>query len=324
MVARCSTLPPFLRKIDPSAAGNGVYTEAIFAHSDGLGSAHSIWWHPAVPLAESTVILFVPGNPGLAAFYTEYLSELHSRSPDLAILAHSHLAHTPKVVDQPVFTNPSSVGLPAQLKSVIEALDAIKQTLQPKNIVLVGHSMGGWLCLQILKARPEEVSGAFLLFPSLCNMAVTPNGRKLSYFFRPPIPLTAALFSPLLRILPNFVYKAIYRNWPAPQLSVLRDLLRSPTAIYACLTLADEEMKTITALDEGLINEHQHKLWLYFAEHDDWVGDSKEEIIRMFHPDHEAVRVVRGEADIPHAFCINHGKSVAQQSLIWLQEGGFL
>jgi len=156
MVARCSMLPPFLRKIDPSAADNGEYTEAIFTHSDGLGSAHSIWWHPAVPLVESTVIIFVPGNPGLAAFYTEYLSELHSRSPNLAILAHSHLAHTSKVIDQSVFTNPSSVGLPAQLKSAIEALDAVKQTLQPKNIVLVGHSMGGWLCLQV---RP---SGIFL------------------------------------------------------------------------------------------------------------------------------------------------------------------
>jgi len=154
-------------------------------------------------------------------------------------------------------------------------------------------------------------------------MAVTPNGRKLSVsslkgpkphyeaksldqrFFRPPIPLTAAILSPLLRILPNFVYTAIYRNWPAPQLNALRELLRSPTAIYACLTLGDEEMKTITGLDEGLMNELQHKLWLYFAEHDDWVGDSREEIIKTFHPDHEAVRVIRGEADIPHAFCIS-------------------
>ena len=58
------------------------------------------------------------------------------------------------------------------------------------------------------------------------------------------------------------------------------------------------------ALDEDLLREHQHKIWLYFAKHDDWVGDSREEITRVFHPDHEAVRVVHGGADIPHAFCI--------------------
>ena len=111
--------------------------------------------------------------------------------------------------------------------------------------------------------------------------------------------------SPLLRILPNFAYTATFRDWPASQINVLRDLIRSPTAIYACLTLADEEMRTITNLDEGLMNEHQHKLWLYFAEHDDWVGDSREEVIRTFHPDYEVVRIVHGEADIPHAFCIS-------------------
>ena len=132
-------------------------------------------------------------------------------------------------------------------------------------------------------------------------------------FFRPPLPLIAALLSPLLRILPNFVYTTIYRNWPVPQLNVLRSLLRSPTAIYACLTLADEEMKTIVGLDEGLMNEQQHKLWLYFAQYDDWVGESREDIIKTFHPDHEAVRVVHGEADVPHAFCIS-------ESGVWLAE----
>lgn len=160
MDARYSRLPPFLRRLDPSTAGDRAYIEASFTHSDGLGTAHSIWWHPALPLAESTIILFVPGNPGLAAFYTEYLSELHSRSPSLGILAHSHLAHTPGVIDQSVFTNPGSVGLPTQLKSAIEALDAVEQTLRPKHIVLVGHSLGGWLCLQV---RPPDTIHCMVL-----------------------------------------------------------------------------------------------------------------------------------------------------------------
>lgn len=152
-------------------------------------------------------------------------------------------------------------------------------------------------------------------------MVETPNGQKLSVsssggycteakfsnqrFFRSPMPLAAALFSPLLRIIPNFVFATIYRSWPELQLKALRDLLRSPTTIYACLTLADEEMRTIRALDERLLRDHQHKLWLYFAERDDWVGNGREEIIKVFRPDHEALRVVHGEADIPHAFCIS-------------------
>ena len=154
------------------------------------------------------------------------------------------------------------------------------------------------------KALCELIRG-----PNVHSKAKVSNQR----FFRPPIPLIAALLSPLLRILPGSAYAAVYRDWPVPQLSVLRDLLLSPAAIYACLTLADEEMKTIKGLDEGLIDEQQHKLWLYFAEYDDWVGDSKEVIIETFHPDHKAVRVVQGEADIPHAFCIS-------ESGVWLAE----
>lgn len=188
--------------------------------------------------------------------------------------------------------------------------------------------------------KREEVICELIQGPQLCDKAKLSNQR----FFHPPIPLIAALLSPLLRILPNFVYTAIYHDWPVPQLDVLRDLLRSPAAIYACLTLANDEMKTITGLDEGLMNEHQHKLWLYFAEYDDWVGESREDIIKTFHPNHGAVRVVHGKADVPHAFCISesgvwlavsymvnilfgtedHGKTIAQQSFIWLREGGFL
>ena len=61
----------------------------------------------------------------------------------------------------------------------------------------------------------------------------------------------------------------------------------------------------ITTLGEELLREHQDKLWLYFAESDDWVGESREEIVRAFRSDHEPIHVVHGEADIPHEFCIS-------------------
>lgn len=165
-------------------------------------------------------------------------------------------------------------------------------------------------------AKRQETICELIQGPKFHGNAKLPNQP----FFRPPMPFVAALFSPLLRILPNFVFTAIYHNWPAPQLNVLRGLLRSPTAIYACLTLADEEMKTIMGLEEELMNKHQHKLWLYFAEHDDWVGDSREVITKAFHPDHEAARIVRGEADIPHAFCISKSGSACRVSRILSSE----
>ena len=166
--------------------------------------------------------------------------------------------------------------------------------------------------VQMVKARSEDISAAFLLFPSLCNMGGTPKGDILSVgqprnpisndeaklssqpFFRGPMPKVASVFSPLSRLLPGFAYGLILPDWPEPQRNILRDLLQSPPAVRACLALANEGMKEIEALDEELTREQQHKLWLYFGRKDGWVGEKNENsIIETLHPDHKADRVAR-------------------------------
>ena len=123
------------------------------------------------------------GNPGLLGFYVPFLSAIWKGSaPGLAILAHSHIGHTPGI--EPVTSrkrSASTVGLHAQIQTIIEVLDDIVVTFGTgTKVVLVGHSVGSWLTLQVLKARPNAVSGTFLLFPTITNIADTPNGRILS------------------------------------------------------------------------------------------------------------------------------------------------
>jgi hypothetical protein len=68
--------------------------------------------------------------------------------------------------------------------------------------------------------------------------------------------------------------------------------------------MAHDEMKTIRSLDVDLLNDS--KVAIYFAEKDDWVGKQREVIIRSIHSgnDHK-VKIIHGEKDIPHAFCIS-------------------
>jgi alpha/beta superfamily hydrolase len=92
----------------------------------------------------------------------------------LVILAHSHLGHTPGI-------QASHTGLDFQVQSAIEAFDALKSFYTPSaKIVLVGHSVGSWVCTQVLKARPSDTTDAFFLFPTIAQIRSTPNGRKLS------------------------------------------------------------------------------------------------------------------------------------------------
>lgn len=59
---------------------------------------------------------------------------------------------------------------------------AIRSAFGPSpKIVFAAHSVGSWLVLQALKNLPSsEISGTFLLFPTICNIGNTPNGRRLS------------------------------------------------------------------------------------------------------------------------------------------------
>jgi pimeloyl-ACP methyl ester carboxylesterase len=146
-------LPPFLRSLSANAAGllpaGDNYSHAVFHHSEYLGSAHAIWWSSELSIEDSTVILFIPGNPGLCSFYISFLSEIHAKASNVAILAHSHLGHTPATINEAIFCNPHMITLESQVKSAIEAFDAIQYSLRPKRVVLISHSIGGWIAMQV-------------------------------------------------------------------------------------------------------------------------------------------------------------------------------
>lgn len=66
--------------------------------------------------------------------------------------------------------------------------------------------------------------------------------------------------------------------------------------------MAHDEMRTITELDVSLLKQHSAKLWVYYAEKDDWVGGEREKFIQSLGSD--PVRVIHCKHGVPHAFCI--------------------
>lgn len=69
--------------------------------------------------------------------------------------------------------------------------------------------------------------------------------------------------------------------------------------------MAHDEMNTIKELDVELLRYHQRHINFYFAEKDDWVGEQREVVLSAIDADPGSVKVVHGEKDIPHAFCIS-------------------
>jgi Lipid-droplet associated hydrolase len=67
--------------------------------------------------------------------------------------------------------------------------------------------------------------------------------------------------------------------------------------------MARDEMRTISAPDASFLTQHSSKLWLYYAEKDDWVGKEREAIIELLGESTD-VKIVHDKQGVPHAFCI--------------------
>ncbi|KAK2461623.1 hypothetical protein APHAL10511_006086 [Amanita phalloides] len=312
-------LPPFLQLRTTSTES---FYDAVFEHSSPVGAIRALWWSAAcVGAVPSTVLLFLPGNPGILDFYTPFLGALHvkDKSGTLAIMAHSHIGHSPEL-DYQHSRQSTSYSLPAQIQGALEAYDAVRRYYGQAKIVLAGHSVGAWIALQVLKARHADVNAVFLLFPTIAQISKTPNGQKLSPLFVPTVRYVLSALSYCTRILPDALLSMFFVAWPASQISALRRLLGSPQTIWAALTMADHEMQVIKELDIPLLTENDHRLYFYFAEQDDWVGEYRDEILKSLGPEPGSVKVVFGPRDIPHDFCINHGEQLASQCHRWLEK----
>ncbi|KAF8604057.1 hypothetical protein BDV93DRAFT_492759 [Ceratobasidium sp. AG-I] len=342
------SFPTFLREYrqkeqEQAQTAKTAYYSATFSHSPSSsvrGSADIMWWPScingvsptsagAAPTSE-VVFLFIPGNPGLVEFYTEFLEQIHQAinkaGTRFSIFNRGHVGHAPNL---PTKKGAWTVGLDAQIASTIELYDSIRDAYGPNaKVVLAGHSVGAWIVTQVMHARPDTASAAFLLFPTVSNIASTPNGRKLSWLFHHPIPTIVSHFTRLLTIPPfsliprSIPYISKFHNYPAPQVEVLRSLVTSPHVVYSALTMAHDEMRTIGSLGsapstvQATCERERARTYACFAATDEWVGDEVSSVKAML----DESQIIVRQDDVPHAFCINHSAPVAETCIEWIRD----
>jgi len=64
----------------------------------------------------------------------------------------------------------------------------------------------------------------------------------------------------------------------------------------------------IKDLDISTIEQYRHKLWFYYAEQDDWVGEEKKRVMGLLDTITQPSRFVLGSNGVPHAFCISESR----------------
>ncbi|KIY62641.1 hypothetical protein CYLTODRAFT_404291 [Cylindrobasidium torrendii FP15055 ss-10] len=306
-------LPSFLRPLPAGLNESYPCLNAVLPHPNLGGDAHALWWPPRSGKEPSTVLFFVPGNPGLIEFYLDFLTDIQTKSglDSLAVLAHAHLGHTPNLP----FTR---CDFAVQVDNAVEAFDALSAAYPNAKIISLSHSMGSWISVELLKQRADKLAGIILLTPTIRHIVDTPNGRRLSWLFYPFPRTVVTQLAHVGHLLPDALLRLTNPSFPAHQLAVIRRLIASPSAVHACLVTSHDEMKMIKDLDETILNDNADILRMFFADVDGWVGKHREEIIG-------AVKVMSPESihlaeDVPHAFCINHNAPTADQCVKWLHE----
>ncbi|KAI2470807.1 hypothetical protein F4781DRAFT_158652 [Annulohypoxylon bovei var. microspora] len=306
------------------------------------------------PQPRNILIFFIPGNPGLIAYYEPFLSTLRQLIDETASLQptrfHIHgqdLAGFRDDDHAPFTAARKPHGLEHQIRHVLAAASALRvETGQPYDeVLLVGHSVGAYIALELchrLLRDPDlapalRPTSAVLLFPTIHHISRSPSGQKLDLLRRTPVLGDHAyrVAQAFLHLVPRGALHWIVRRvlgFPASAADVTTSWLKSRDGVWQALHMGMDEMEVIgeDRWDEELWEiahdaEAHHKVvpkfFFFFGRHDHWVASHyRDEFIRTREKQVDRTRLIVDEGNIPHAFCINDSEVVADKVSTWINQ----
>ncbi|KAK8029555.1 hypothetical protein PG993_010846 [Apiospora rasikravindrae] len=330
--------------------------------------------------SRDVLIFMISGNPGLIDYYAPFLSALRTllASSPASKAARFHiygqdLAGFNDADHEPPFgaANPPR-DVAYQVNYLFQTLSAIRlpeddddagrpTTKQGKGgkpfdeVILVGHSVGTYLILQLfhkLLREPEaaphlRLETGILLFPTIEHIAHSPSGQRLEL-------LRSAAF---LERHAHLLASGFLQLWPYAALRwVITTLLGQPPAaadvtvrwlksrdgVWQALHMGLDEMRVIgedrwdeelweigredakAAADDGDDGGAKRlppKFFFFFGKDDHWVANHfRDAFIERRQKQAERTRLMVDEGNLPHAFCIHHSEVVAEKVASWINE----
>ncbi|EFR04343.1 hypothetical protein MGYG_07352 [Nannizzia gypsea CBS 118893] len=229
------------------------------------------------------------------------------------------------------------------------------------NVIVMGHSVGAYMAMEIMRRRREkaglqrrvdgvvpqstgangggdelglDIIGGILLFPTVVDIAKSPNGRVLTkLLYIPSLPLLVSLFARfLVLILPELVlYSIVSRFMRNPRKEAVEttvSMLKNAHIVRQALHMAADEMKDISAdkwNDEiwGFSSpthapkDRLTKMVFYFGRNDHWVAEAtRKDIIQSksrAEQDGSGPVLKVCEDGVAHGFCIGHNEIMAKK-----------
>ncbi|KAJ9295504.1 hypothetical protein DTO271G3_5960 [Paecilomyces variotii] len=236
----------------------------------------------------------------------------------------------------------SSEPEPMNPRRATRSATAIAQKADKQKVILIGHSVGAYIAMEILRRHREEekmgdgevleegsfdIIGAVLLFPTVIDIAKSAAGKRLTWllYFIPQLALVASLVVKVLTfIFPDwalrFLVRLVMGNPPSSAVESTLSFLKSERGVRQALHMAADEMRTITSdkwsddiWGTSRAGKPPSRLVFYFGRNDHWVAERTRDEIIESRGSKDGPTMIVCEDSIPHAFCIRHSSVMARK-----------
>ncbi|CAN6810194.1 unnamed protein product [Brassica oleracea var. botrytis] len=217
-------------------------------------------------------VLFIPGNPGVVSFYNDFLESLHQfLDGNASITAVGQISHTSKDWE--------SGKLFSLQEQIDHKVEFIRQELESVKvpIILVGHSIGSYISLEILRKCPEKVLYCIGLYPFLTlNQQSTKQSLIRKLAASSLLSATASFLVASLGLLSmsaarRLVSYSLGASWSDTAVQAICTHLRQYHTMRNVLYMAMTEFRELAAEpDWEFMRENQSKLAFLFGIDDHW------------------------------------------------------
>ncbi|CAH1772983.1 unnamed protein product [Owenia fusiformis] len=269
-----------------------------------------------------SLVLIIPGNPGVPDFYAEYMEIIYKGLGEkVPVWAVAHAGHVPAPKQYKGQYDP--VGNPFTLEGQTQHKVAFIQEHIPKNLnlVLIGHSIGCQIIIEIMKRLPKwNIIKSYLLFPTIERMAVSPQGQYATPLLRYArwlaYPLTLAA-----SYLPKSLQEGIIRKYMS-QRNVPECTIKGALCLFdaACqqnsMYMANDEMQLVREPDLQGIRENLDKILFYYGLTDHWCPVEYYHDMKKIFPQGNIILCEKG---YEHAFVLESSVGMAELTIEWLK-----
>ncbi|XP_054286866.1 lipid droplet-associated hydrolase-like [Macrosteles quadrilineatus] len=266
-----------------------------------------------------TVLLFMCGVPGLTFFYKTFLEELYNRLKipvwTICIAGHELPPRHSGLSLTKSKSRYDNVRAQATHKK-----EFVNKYLPPdKKVILVGHSFGGKMVLELLKDEELEnrTEKCFLLMPTIERFADLPRARFWLKICNLGIIYLIVLFVWLLSLLPLswrrkyalwYFHSRGFKNVDEHCVDAMAELSGNTELFNNVRALVYDELEAVKELDVGVLRKISDRTKVFFAMNDYWAPLTHYHSLKVAVPRLE-VEIL--DSEFKHAFSVTTPHNMA-------------